>query len=84
MLRCHNDCMKIFALTVTGDSSPRGSNTLDDSFKTSLLVINDVILGMDDLEVSDNVSAWVFHCSPKTLTGLVVSATLSLFAWSIS
>lgn len=76
--------MKIFALTVTGDSSPRGSNTLDDSFKTSLLVNSEVILGMADLDVSDNVSVRVVHSNPKTLTGLLLSATLSLFACSIS
>jgi len=76
--------MNILALTVTGDSNPRGSKTLDDSFKTSLFVIKVVMLGIDDFNVSDNVSSCVFHCSPKMFTGLLVSATLSLYALSIS
>jgi len=75
-LCCHKDCMNIFALTVTGDSHPRGSNTLADFFNTSLFVIRDLILGMDDFNVSDNVSSCVFHCNPKMFTGLLVSTNV--------
>ena len=76
--------MNIVAVTVTGDNSPSGSNTLDDSFNTSLFVTSEVILGMGDLDVRCRVSACVSHCSTKTLTGLFVSATLSLVACSVS
>jgi len=48
------------------------------------LVIKVAILGMDNFDVSDSVSSCVFHCSPKMFTGLLVSATLSLCALSMS
>ena len=46
MLRCHKVCIKILALIVTGDSSPSGSNTLDDSLSTSCFVTKVVTVGI--------------------------------------
>ena len=76
--------MNILALTATEDSTPWGSKTLNDSFKTSLFVIKVLMLRMVDFDVSESVSSCVFDCSPKMFTGLLVSATLSLYALSMS
>ena len=59
---------------ITGDHNPSGSNTLDDSFKTLLFVTSEVILGMSELDVKYSVFICLFHCSPVTLTRLLVSA----------
>ena len=45
-LYCHNNCINVLALMVTGDSNPSGSKTLDDSLKTSLFVTSEVALGI--------------------------------------
>ena len=81
---CHNDCMNVLALMVTGDSNPRRSKTLEDSLKTSLSVTSEVTLGIGDLDIRESLSIYVTHCSPRTLTGLLESTTLSLDASSVS
>ena len=83
-LRCHNDCIKVLALMVTGDNNPSGSKILHDSLKTSLFVTSEVMLGIGDLDMRDSVSVCVSHCRPRTLTGLLASTTLSLDAYSVS
>ena len=67
------------ALMIIRDSNPSGSKTLQDSLRTSLFVISEVILGVRDFDVRDNVSICVPHCRPRMLTGLLL-----FIAWSSS
>jgi len=42
------------------------------------------MLGIGDLDMRDGVAICVFHCRPRTLTGLLASTTLSFNACSVS
>ena len=55
-LCCHKVCINTFALIVTGDNNPSGSNTLEDSLSTSLFVTKVVATGMGNVDVRDIVS----------------------------
>ena len=61
-LCCHNDCMKLLALLVTGDSNLSELNALHDSLRTSLFVMSELTLGIGDLDVRNNLSVCIF-CS---------------------
>ena len=76
--------MKILALIVTGDISPKGSNIAEDSRRTSRLVTKAVCLGIGAHGVKERVSVRVFHRKPKMLTSLLSAATLSLEASALS
>lgn len=61
----HSCCMNIFPTTITGDTQPRGSNSLANNETVMRLVISS--RGFTDTSNS-NVSESGFHLIPRTLT----------------
>ena len=62
---------------VTGTANPSGSNTFDESWRTSRLVIKCTVAKVVVLGISDTLSVLVSQWMPRTLAGTVESAVFS-------
>ena len=75
-------CIRNLKRMVTGAASPTGSNTFDESWRTSRLVIT--VDKVVFLSMSDSLSVSVCQWTPRTLAGTVESVVFSLHVIKLS